>query len=508
MLRKVRTENGWVQGIEAADPRVTAFKGVPFAAPPIGENRWRAPQPAKDWEGTRQAFRFAPISMQSTPGLGTDVYCKEWHVDPDIDMDEDCLYLNIWTPAKKEDEKLPVLVWFFGGSLQWGYTSEMEMDGENLAKRGIVVVTVNYRLNCFGFLSHPELTKESPKAPTNFGFLDQQAGLRWVTRNIEAFGGDSKNVTIAGQSAGGGSVLAQMTCPENYGLFQKAVVFSAMIRSPYKEFEIGIPEPLEEAEKLGEKFFEALGVKTLAQARELDAKTIRDCYDKFMWENRMMLSVMDGQVYGNEDPIQRFAHGKYGDVPVMSGNTEDEFLNHIPVHSEEEWKQECRRLFGERAEEFMAMSAAQVKVDAGYSPVNGIECTVKKVFHMNEESKKPNDCYYYRFDVDIPGEDHPGTFHSVDLWFFFETLAKCWRPFEGKHYDIARQMCDYYANFIKTGNPNGKDLNGNDLPRWEPYKKEKPMEMTFTLDGAKPGVEEKIPFKEFLKDFVEVDKTF
>ena len=150
MIREAKTENGWVRGIEAADPRITVFKGIPFAAPPIGENRWRAPQPAADWEGVRDASRFAPISMQSIPGLGTDVYCKEWHVDPEIPMDEDCLYLNVWTSAKTVDEKQPVLVWYFGGGLQWGYPSEMEFDGERLAKRGVVVVTVNYRINCFG----------------------------------------------------------------------------------------------------------------------------------------------------------------------------------------------------------------------------------------------------------------------------------------------------------------------------------------------------------------------
>ena len=267
MIREAKTENGWVRGIEAADPRITVFKGIPFAAPPIGENRWRAPQPAADWEGIRDASRFAPISMQSTPGLGTDVYCKEWHVDPEIPMDEDCLYLNVWTSAKSVDEKQPVLVWYFGGRLQWGYPSEMEFDGERLAKRGVVVVTVNYRINCFGFLAHKELTKEAPEEPTNFGNLDQQAGLRWVVRNIASFGGDPEQITIAGQSAGAGSVLTQMTCPDNFGLFQRAVIMSGMIRSPYAEEGMGIPPSLDEAEKLGEKFFDYLGVKTLAEAR-------------------------------------------------------------------------------------------------------------------------------------------------------------------------------------------------------------------------------------------------
>ena len=202
MIRTAKTENGLVRGLPAADPRITAFRGIPFAAPPVGENRWRAPQPCENWSGVRKAYRFGPISVQDTPGLGDNIYCREWHVDPEIPMSEDCLYLNVWTGARKAGEKQPVLVWFFGGGLQWGYTAEMEFDGERLARRGVVVVTVNYRLNVFGFLAHPELTKEQPDAPANFGNLDQRAGLEWVIRNIAEFGGDPENITIAGQSAG------------------------------------------------------------------------------------------------------------------------------------------------------------------------------------------------------------------------------------------------------------------------------------------------------------------
>ena len=247
MLRIANTENGKVRGLPAADPRITSFKGIPFAAPPVGENRWRAPQPCKNWEGVRDCFEFAPISVQDTPGIGDDIYCREWHVDPEIPMGEDCLYLNIWTNAKTGDEKMPVLVWYFGGGFQWGYTAEMEFDGERLARRGIVVVTVNYRLGALGFLAHPQLTAEQPDAPCNFGSLDQQAGLKWVRRNIANFGGDPDNITIAGQSAGGGSVLSQMACKGNAGDFQKAVVMSGMFKSPYVRNDFFIPRSLEDA---------------------------------------------------------------------------------------------------------------------------------------------------------------------------------------------------------------------------------------------------------------------
>ena len=158
MLRQTKVENGEVRGLPGTNPRITVYKGIPFAAPPVGENRWRAPQSAKNWEGVLDAYKFGPISVQDTPGIGDDIYCRDWHVDPEIPMGEDCLYLNVWTPAKKTDEKLPVLIWYFGGGFQWGYTAEMEFDGEQLAKRGIIVVSINYRLQCFGFLSHPEIT--------------------------------------------------------------------------------------------------------------------------------------------------------------------------------------------------------------------------------------------------------------------------------------------------------------------------------------------------------------
>ena len=496
MIRIARTENGMVKGIEAADPRITAFKGIPFAAPPVGKNRWRAPQPAENWEGVREAYRFAPISMQSTPGLGTDIYCREWHVDPDIDMSEDCLYLNIWTGAKSTEEKQPVLVWFFGGALQWGYPSEMEFDGERLARRGIVVVTVNYRINCFGFLAHPEITKEAPEAPANFGNLDQQAGLKWVVRNIEAFGGDPNNITIAGQSAGGGSVLSQLACPTNQGLFQKATIMSAMIRSPYRAGGLGTPMPLPQAEKLGEDFFAYLGVKTLAEARELEAAYIRDKYYEFIGTHSMMGNVEDG-IFSLGDPLKLLAAGRTIDVPIMAGNTGDEFPSFLEAESEEELKNKIHEIFGDRAEELLACPETFVKSGNHYAIVNGIEATVKgEALYGSQQGKQP--LYYYKFVPDIPGWDNPGTFHSVDLWFFFETLAKCWRPFVGRHYDLSRQMCNYWANFIRCGNPNGKDADGSEMPYWDSYNDAHHTEMVFGGQGAEVITDSETEYQKFM----------
>ena len=160
MLRKVKVENGVLEGLPGGNSRITVFKGIPFAAPPVADNRWRAPQPCENWEGVKKAFQFGPISVQDTPGLGTDIYSREWHVDSEIPMNEDCLYLNVYTPAKEENEKLPVIVWYFGGAYQWGYPCEMEFDGEQLAKKGVILVTVNYRLNVFGFLTCSELLEK------------------------------------------------------------------------------------------------------------------------------------------------------------------------------------------------------------------------------------------------------------------------------------------------------------------------------------------------------------
>ena len=291
MLRKVKVENGFVQGLPAADPRITSFKGIPFAAPPVGDLRWSVPKPASDWDGVLKAYEFAPISMQLKPGSDPDnLYSREWNVDPEIPQSEDCLYLNVWSPAKSKDEKLPVFVWYFGGGLQVGNTAEMEFDGERIARRGIVVVTVNYRVNVFGFLAHPELTEEAPGAPTNFGHLDQQFSTRWVKKNISAFGGDPDNITIGGQSAGGMSVNAQLISPQNKGLFQKAIVESGFFVSPYGR--VALQSSLIEAEKAGKRFFEMLGVKTLKQARALDAEYIRDksLESKMHWG-----TVVDGQ---------------------------------------------------------------------------------------------------------------------------------------------------------------------------------------------------------------------
>jgi len=339
-------------------------------------------------------------------------------------LDEDCLYLNIWTPAKSPDEKLPVYVWYFGGGLQVGYPSEMEFYGERIARRGVVVVTINYRLNVFGFLCHPEITSESPEAPANFGHLDQQVATRWVKRNIAAFGGDLDNITIGGQSAGGGSVMAQLTSPQNEGLFQRAIVMSGVFTNMYP----GTRTPrflrsLSEAEQEGVKFFEYLGVSSLREARQIPAPELMR---KALAYNGFWVTVTDG-VFNVGNSFDLFIRNKRHMVPVMMGHTSSEFFSVPQAETVEEFRQLAVEMFGEDADTFLELCNAR----------SGDLVEMKR---RASASCAWTPLYYYNFDAEIPGWDNPGTFHLVDLCFFFETLAKCWRPFVGKEIPGWRQV--------------------------------------------------------------------
>lgn len=484
MIRKVKVENGWLRGLPAADPRITSYKGIPFAAPPVGENRWRAPQPCPDWEGELFAADFGPIAMQANCAgdPAKDIYSREWAVDKDLPMSEDCLYLNVWAPADGRTG-MPVYVWYFGGGLQVGNTTEMEFDGERIARRGVVVVTVGYRLNCFGFLCHPEITAQQPDAPANFGFLDQQFATRWVKRNIAAFGGDPENITIGGQSAGGMSVCAQMSHLGNEGLFQHAIVESGTFAQPYGG-KMGLrPRTLEDCEKLGVSFFEKLGVKTLAEARALPARVVEDASLSMPWG--IWSEAVDG-VFSTYPSGEWYLHEDRVHVPVMLGQTSTEFVFAPFADSDEALVKLAQEQFGDAAEELLSFfnrPATKESIAAqGRLPAIGFAI---RAAARRQAQKGGQPMYAYNFDAEIPGWDNPGTFHSVDLWFFFETLAKCWRPFTGKHYDLARNMCDYWVNFFRTGDPNGLDSQDKPLPLWPVLTDADPAWMVFG-DRAQP----------------------
>jgi para-nitrobenzyl esterase len=479
VLRRVIVENGTVEGLPAADPRVTSFKGIPFAAPPVGENRWKAPQPADNWNGILYAYKFAPISMQHIPGEDPEIiYSREWNVDTSIAMDEDSLHLNVWTPARSADEKLPVFVWYFGGGLQEGNTAEMEFDGERIARRGIVVVTVNYRLNVFGFLCHPEITVENPEAPANFGHLDQQFGTRWVKRNIAAFGGDPENITIGGQSAGGGSVMAQVVSPQNESLFQKAIVDSGLTMTAYPSDFFHMEKNLSEAEQDGVEFFKFLGVSSLSEARRLDAVFLRD---RMVEYKAFWSPTIDGKFYVG-DASRLFMANECQRVPMMFGHTATEFPDRPGVKTVEEFESFARQAYGDDADEFLKLCSSSnnsISEMLYKATVSHLEFSIRLLGNAKARTGERTPIYYWVFNTEIPGWDNPGAFHSVDLWFFFETLAKCWRPFVGKHYDLARKMCNYWSNFIRSGDPNGRDADGSDMPLWKPFTEDDPGRMCF-----------------------------
>ena len=476
MLRETMIKQGKIRGLPAADPRITVYKGIPYAAPPTGPLRWKAPVRALPWEGTFHAYHFGPIAMQEKPGLDPDnIYSREWHVDPDLPMSEDCLYLNIWTPAKEPGEKLPVMVWFFGGGLNGGYPQEMEFDGERIARRNVVMVSVNYRVNVFGLLAHPELTQEGAQdgCITNFALYDQRFSLFWVKENIEAFGGDPGNITIFGQSGGGRSVLFQTLCPQNPpGLFHKAISMSGSgITVDFIQY-----QNLKEAEESGRAFFDILGVKTLEEARQIPAEEIERislANPKFRWG-----AVVDGY-FLTDQPARLLFQGKRLPVPILAGHTSTEMWDFFnDADTEEKFEKKARRLLHASADQFLNLcefDKGDFKKTRSLASINHQRLCVELLARKSLDTGAP--FYFYCFSPEIPGWDHPGVFHSSDLWFAFETLAKSWRPFTGKHYDLARIMCNYWTNFARKGDPNGEDCDGSYMPLWLPYTEQTPWSM-------------------------------
>lgn len=462
VIRLVRTGCGPVEGLSEDDPCVTVFRGIPFAAPPVENLRWMPPQPVSPWQEVRCAHAFAPMAMQPV-GSPDDFYGKEWQMDLETPMSEDCLYLNIWTPAlcgvgdrtriisDSHVKGLPVMVWIHGGAYQCGSVAEKEFDGYQLARRGVVVVSLTYRLNVFGFFAHPDLNNgygdgcELPCA--NFGFLDQRMGLQWVRDNIAAFGGDANNITVFGQSAGGASVLAQVCSPMSRGMFKRAIMQSS---GGVGVFNTHIWS-LSEAQRNGERFLRHLGVDSLDKARAIPAHDLLAAAESFsppaessggwsMVEN--WIPCVDGR-FLTDQYARTIESGACGGIDLLFGNTTNEFNEErdgVLVAAGEEGNRELGRLW----------------VEAG--------------------GKAP---FYYRFDVPMPGDD-AGAFHSSDLWFTFGTLSKCWRPFVGWHYDLARMMCSYWTNFALSGDPNGSDMDGNPLPQWERFKTDSARSMVFS----------------------------
>ena len=458
---RVKIASGILEGTANADSSLRIFRGVPFAAPPVGDLRWQPPQPAKHWSGVRKATDFGPRCMQGDVIDDTVWRSKE--------MSEDCLSLTIWTPARSNQQKLPVYLWFYGGGFAGGASDEARYDGESFAKHGIVVVNANYRLGIFGFFAHPELSKESPhKASGTYGLLDQVAALQWVRQNIAAFGGDPQKVTIGGESAGSLSVSALMASPLSRHLFQQAIGESGAFFGPVAGRG---QQSLAEAEKRGVDFAAAVGGKHLAELRAMPATDLvreaskRDHGFGF-WP------IVDGYFLPS-DVQYIFAKGKQSQVPLLAGWNADEsrmeVLGAKVKPTAKTFAEQLRREYGPRAGEALKVYRASTDEEALRSAgdLAGDRFIVFGTWKwIDEQAKAGNTVYRYQFDrtVPIPEADKGtglksfGSPHAAEIEYVFTMLDSKKADWQPQDYQVAKTMNDYWANFIRTGDPNGPGL--------------------------------------------------
>lgn len=479
-LPQAKVEQGILEGM-ILPSGIQNYRGIPFAQPPVGELRWKAPQPAKKWNGVRKADKFGSNAMQK-PVFGDMNFRAP-------SMSEDCLYLNVWTPAKKPNEKLPVLVYFYGGGFVAGDGSENRYDGESLAEKGIVTVTLNYRLGIFGFFSHPELTKESPNhASGNYGLLDQNAALLWVKKNIAAFGGDPDKITIAGESAGSISVSAQMASPLSKNMIAGAIGQSGAMINPTLD-----AVPLADAEKNGVTFAAKINTTELSKLRAIPAEQLLEEASKpgvfntratvdgyflpklpseiFAAGEQAKIPLLAGWTSA-EIPYQAFMYGQYPNpenykkrvedtykekvsevLKLYPGNTEQQVIesatalasDNFIVYSTWKWLDQHRKVIKQPIFAYIFSKARPaMKSELGNAKA-GLAGGIIKDDGKKEENKMP--------------EPLKGASHASDIEYLLGNLATNevyeWTSDDYKASEIAE---DYLANFIKTGNPNGKGL--------------------------------------------------
>lgn len=464
----IKTDKGKVRGAYTTDKQVREFEGIPYAAPPVGDLRWQPPQPAAKWKGERDATAFGHRCMQAA------IY-KDMHFR-DPGPSEDCLTLNVWTPANAAKGSLPVMVWVYGGGFEAGGTSEPRQDGQFLAHRNVVIVSMNYRLGIFGFFVSPELTAESEHhASGNYGLMDQNAALEWVQKNIANFGGDPHNITIFGESAGSMSVSTLMASPLSRGRFQHAIGESGGAFFPGKR---GL-QPLSAREERDSKFaLDAFGTSSLAELRKIPAEKLLD--------ETMAHSTGPGIYFGPDvdgwflpETVRKiYAEGKQAHVPLLAGWNKDEMRSAVifqtPQPTAESFKQWAEKEFGANAAEFLKLYPANTDAEAvqsagDFASDNFIVYSTWRWLEAQVDTGNAP-VYRYRFDLGGPGDKfHPaaiGAFHSDDIEYVFGTLdsrpeAK-WRP---EDYKLSDEIGEYWTNFARTGNP-----NGDDLPNWPRYE--------------------------------------
>ncbi|MFM6947980.1 MAG: carboxylesterase/lipase family protein [Aquirufa sp.] len=482
---QVKTKNGILEGEFDTRSKVASFKGIPFALPPVGELRWKAPQEPKSWSGVLQAKQFGPKAVQ-TPIFGDMGFRSNG-------MSEDCLYLNVWSPNPKEGAKLPVLVYFYGGGFMAGDGSEPRYDGESMAKKGIVSVTINYRLNVFGFFSHPELTQESPnKASGNYGLMDMTAALKWVKANIAAFGGDPNHVTIAGESAGSIAVSAQMATPLSKGLFHAAIGesggwFSGILGG----------NTLASSEKDGVDWATKIGMKSL---KELRALSTYELYQKMIDSKKLGFSMNIDGYFMPKTAREIFEAGEQAQVPLLLGwNSEESNFKAIskgqPI-TKESYPNIIKELYKEKADQVLQLYPGNTQEEAEQSATDlagdrFLGYTTWKWFDLHRKhSQQPIYRYYFarprpdmlqkdveaalaggvvKRDPNAPKAPKPkGAVHSAEIEYALGNLSSnLVYDWSADDYKVSKEMQEYFANFIKKYDPNGANL----IP-WAPAKNE------------------------------------
>jgi para-nitrobenzyl esterase len=489
----VHTASGDVEGTASADSKIRIFRGIPYAAPPVGDLRWKPPQPVAGWTGVRKAADFGPRCMQGR--IYADMVFR------DSGPNENCLYLNVWTPATSADARLPVMVWIYGGGFAAGAGSEPRQDGENLARKGVVVVNLNYRLTIFGFFALPELTKESEHhASGNYGLLDQVAALEWVRKNIGAFGGDAGNITIFGESAGSFSVSALMASPRSRDLIQKAIGES------------------------GAFFGKTLGEKTLKESEGADARFARDAFgtDSLSALRQKSAEELLQATLKQKNPVRFapnidgyflpetaraiYASGKQAHVPLLAGWNANEGSYHAIFKDEPAtapnfiaW---ARKQFGDKADEFLKLYPAATNEEAkqsaealagdqfiGYSTWKWINMQLKT---------GGSTVYRYRFEDAPPGaaDEHGesrGAYHSAEIEFVFDVLPSKNLPWRPEDQTLSDEMATYWTNFAKRGNPNGEGL-----VKWPPYNSQDDYQVMHLKQGPEATPEKHRARYEFL----------
>jgi len=454
----LRIENGFISGMKDVKSEVVSFKGIPFAAPPVGDLRWKAPQAVKNWNGVKECKMFSASAIQATPAPFS-MWTAEF-IAPAKPLSEDCLYLNVWTPAKSSSEKRPVIVFIHGGAFTSGSGSVPVYDGTAMAQKGVVFVTINYRVGIFGFFSHPELSKESAsKTSGNYGLLDQIEALKWVQKNIAAFGGDPNRVAIAGQSAGAFSVNYLVASPLAKGLFQRAIAESGGAVLPTNPF--AGTQNLKDAEQHGIEFAHSMKVNSLAELRTKTAQEL-------MAVRTMTSPIIDGYVI--PEPVYKiFSTGKQNDVPVLMGWNANEGNFGGQLLNAEKFKQQAKENFGEKAVEFLKLfpSGTDAEAEQSQLTLSGLQTFgVQAYAWMNLQNKTgKSSVFMYHFEREVPytKDQKPfGAFHTGEVPYAYNNLHMSNRPWEKTDIQLAETMSSYWANFAANGNPNGPNV-----PKWD-----------------------------------------